>query len=750
MLTETASTNSTIDNADSLHVDRLPQFEPPAAEAEKKPKLSPAERSRQNGRKSKGPRTEAGKERVRFNALTHGITAKSPLLPGEDRSEFENRRAALHSQMRPRNELESELIDRLAQSFWVSRRSQRALVAQLTYRLRHEPLAAARAEQEQAAKLGQYLLKDVFRPVGILPCEQAGGARHPANVVFKLEATLAGCDWLLARFDRLKEHALIPGNWLENDGLELVRLLGKYRGELISDDLVAMVLLASECLAEESIFRAKAYCGARDRTLEAAEANAQAEAGAARPRAQAPAQPKPQVIGYYADGTPALAPSDSLDELDEDDEPTIEEEVQFFSGPACEEYRRLARDFGRVKYVLDETFRLVANQPSLAPCVLRLEKLNPKNVEQARERLTLMIDEHARRLREIRAVYAEIRAADAASAAERIAFGGGPEAERERKYVQAHDRQVNQSIGTYLKVRKAGNDGTIDEIEIASELARDFDSDGRGDLAATSPSAALRPTPSAVEGAVPSTVEGADMEPPLPDTSPKRQRGICEEDALPSGEIGLQCDVSEPSLALRAGMEPPAPAEEEPKDTSPKRQRGVCEKPKTLTQVVSQILCEEITCAEPSKISNKPRSEPTAPLSEPPLAHVVTGTVPSAELIAGPVSSSIPAHVVAGTVPSAELIAGPVSSSTPTPAAPPRTKDQRPMTKEEMQQKRFDALPRRIRQEIEEIRTKLWHHNGHPHLRKEQVNEFLAFIDKHLGADSMGPESSLRPRRQNP
>ncbi len=55
------------------------------------PRLSAAERSRQNGRKSKGPRTEAGKERVRYNALKHGITAKSLLLPGEDRSEFEAR-----------------------------------------------------------------------------------------------------------------------------------------------------------------------------------------------------------------------------------------------------------------------------------------------------------------------------------------------------------------------------------------------------------------------------------------------------------------------------------------------------------------------------------------------------------------------------------------------------------------------------------------------------------------------------------
>ncbi len=148
MLTETASTNDETDSTDNLYTNRLPELEPTAAEP--KPKLSPAERSRINGRKSKGPRTADGKARVsRSNALTHGITAKSPLLPGEDRSEFEARLAALQIQMRPRNELEAEMLDRLAQAFWVSRRSQRALVAQLTYRLRHEPLAAARASNNR-------------------------------------------------------------------------------------------------------------------------------------------------------------------------------------------------------------------------------------------------------------------------------------------------------------------------------------------------------------------------------------------------------------------------------------------------------------------------------------------------------------------------------------------------------------------------------------------------------------------------
>jgi hypothetical protein len=76
--------------------------------------------------------------------------------------------------------------------------------------------------------------------------------------------------------------------------------------------------------------------------------------------------------------------------------------------------------------------------------------------------------------------------------------------------------------------------------------------------------------------------------------------------------------------------------------------------------------------------------------------------------------------------------------------------DQGPMTKAEIQKKRFDALPYTIRNEIEDIRRQLWLHNGRPFLRKDQVNEFVAFIDKHLGEDSIGPESCVRDRRKKP
>jgi hypothetical protein len=66
--------------------------------------------NRRNAMKSTGPRTSAGKSRSRFNGLTHGLTAKVPVLPGEDPAEFQARVAGLVKSYGPRNQVEFELL----------------------------------------------------------------------------------------------------------------------------------------------------------------------------------------------------------------------------------------------------------------------------------------------------------------------------------------------------------------------------------------------------------------------------------------------------------------------------------------------------------------------------------------------------------------------------------------------------------------------------------------------------------------
>ena len=77
--------------------------------------LSAAERaaiSRQNGRKSTGPRSVEGKARSRFNALKHGLKAKTVVLPGEDAQEYQGRLDAWIADLQPTNDVEHTLVER--------------------------------------------------------------------------------------------------------------------------------------------------------------------------------------------------------------------------------------------------------------------------------------------------------------------------------------------------------------------------------------------------------------------------------------------------------------------------------------------------------------------------------------------------------------------------------------------------------------------------------------------------------------
>ena len=52
------------------------------------------EANRRNCLKSTGPRTSAGKDRSRLNAVKHGARAETLVLPGEDPQALEERREA--------------------------------------------------------------------------------------------------------------------------------------------------------------------------------------------------------------------------------------------------------------------------------------------------------------------------------------------------------------------------------------------------------------------------------------------------------------------------------------------------------------------------------------------------------------------------------------------------------------------------------------------------------------------------------
>jgi hypothetical protein len=88
--------------------------------------------NKENGKKSTGPRSQAGKARSRLNSRKHGLTAKTLVIGDEDPAQFHKLRAELMEEYDPQSALECELVERLSSLLWRLRRNREDKVMALT------------------------------------------------------------------------------------------------------------------------------------------------------------------------------------------------------------------------------------------------------------------------------------------------------------------------------------------------------------------------------------------------------------------------------------------------------------------------------------------------------------------------------------------------------------------------------------------------------------------------------------------
>ena len=89
----------------------------------------------------------------------------------------------------------------------------------------------------------------------------------------------------------------------------------------------------------------------------------------------------------------------------------------------------------------------------------------PKDEEEARQRLTTIIETEMCRLRHVRATHQAIADADAAEAPGRLAFEIGPEGDRQRRYGLSNERAVMRRFDQFLRVRDKSESGTFDPTD---------------------------------------------------------------------------------------------------------------------------------------------------------------------------------------------------------------------------------------------------------------------------------------------
>ena len=177
------------------------------------------EANRRNAKKSTGPRSAEGKNRSRFNAVKHGLSARTDVLPNEDPQEFQQRMDEWTTDLRPRSKVERNLIERAARMSWQLDRADRAQTARLTACVED----VARREHEEVMDLGRRLFWD---PRGstelygatefnrcLCPDRTSWSGKiddpdDPPRLVIRLQSTAVGCQWMLDQWAGLRADRL--------------------------------------------------------------------------------------------------------------------------------------------------------------------------------------------------------------------------------------------------------------------------------------------------------------------------------------------------------------------------------------------------------------------------------------------------------------------------------------------------------------------------------------------------------------
>src|ERR1700688_1542434 len=77
-----------------------------------------ADVNRENAKKSTGPRTEAGKQRSKLNALRHGLTGQTVVLPTEDHSVYDRHAQSFLDEYQPKGATETQFVHSLIDASW--------------------------------------------------------------------------------------------------------------------------------------------------------------------------------------------------------------------------------------------------------------------------------------------------------------------------------------------------------------------------------------------------------------------------------------------------------------------------------------------------------------------------------------------------------------------------------------------------------------------------------------------------------
>ena len=442
-----------------------------------------AEANRRNARKSTGPKSPEGKDRSKFNALKHGLNARTVVLPGEDAGAFQDRLDAWASDLRPRNDVEQVLVERSATLSWQLERADRADAARLASILVAAPAEEALRQADQAAALGQRLFQDPRGPLPLYPHHLYSFHRNPrvsasglgddpddpARLLLQLESTAAGCRWLLDRWGELGSLLDRGLSWQSPDKLKAIRLLGRQPLDAADSEVVALIFQACHVLDPQTR-HASGVERTEEQTLSEAirVLDVVRKAGFSPSRDAVEQQEGDPLAGDLEDDEDfddpaepgaALDPEDFGDLIDldapedEDEDDDIQARIDWQQcGAAFTELRgELTEDEAR------EYRRRLQGR--------RVDELRPRDPADARAKLRGIVDQAVARLEAKREVHDQWASVAEANQVDRLSFDASPEGERLRRFQLAGNRSLLRTLETLRKFRRDGDGPEPDPAE---------------------------------------------------------------------------------------------------------------------------------------------------------------------------------------------------------------------------------------------------------------------------------------------
>jgi hypothetical protein len=210
--------------------------------------------NRRNCLLSCGPKTTAGRERSKMNAVKHALTSQADVAPGEDPRAFEQLVDGWVDDLNPRNRVEDALVRHAAGAAWRLKRSIHVQTNRLFARVE----SGSSRDEDDTLGLSRRLFRDRRGPTelyGVVAYDSRGPRTSwsdivddpddPARLVRRLENTAGGLGWLTDRWSELLA-LLESGNvWQSHHKFKAIRLLGEQPISACGVRPVAEIFVAS-------------------------------------------------------------------------------------------------------------------------------------------------------------------------------------------------------------------------------------------------------------------------------------------------------------------------------------------------------------------------------------------------------------------------------------------------------------------------------------------------------------------------